>query len=202
MTFEGKSKNQGFRTTINNISDILDPNQGTIIAIASYNGNTVDRGVCGYRSDNYYKNELSILYNETWFRGDIYSSGVSLGWTNPINNTPSIRSSRFIRTDNVIWKKVTISSFYNSNTDNENINPQVSSSAGDLSNFGNKSFSIGEIYDVHFYKGSIAEVIVLNTAASDAERLKVESYLAIKHGVTLGTIANPASYTSSTGSEI
>jgi hypothetical protein len=201
LGFGGKTSNQGFRAIVDNVTDILDPDQGTIIAIASYKGGGDNRGVSGYRSTNFYKNELSILYNETWFRGDINSSGVSLNWTTPINPIPSIRSMRFLRTVSGGLKKIALNSFLNSNKDNEDID-NVTAAAGDLSNNGKKSFSVGEIFDVHFYEGSIAEVIALNRVASSADRIRAESYLAIKYGTTLGTTTNPISYTSSTGQDV
>ncbi|MEO5684962.1 MAG: T9SS type A sorting domain-containing protein [Chitinophagaceae bacterium] len=47
--------------------------------------------------------------------------------------------------------------------------------------------------------GSIAEVLMFNTALSPADRNKVESYLALKYGFTLGTAGTPLSYTASDG---
>jgi hypothetical protein len=39
---------------------------------------------------------------------------------------------------------------------------------------------------VHFYNGTIAEIIIYNRVLTEAERQKVESYLAVKYGITLG----------------
>ena len=39
---------------------------------------------------------------------------------------------------------------------------------------------------VHFYSGTIAEIIIYNRVLTEAERQKVESYLAVKYGITLG----------------
>ena len=47
-------------------------------------------------------------------------------------------------------------------------------------------------------KGDIAEIIVYSSNNA-AGRNKVESYLALKYGLTLGSIAQPVNYTSSTG---
>ena len=47
--------------------------------------------------------------------------------------------------------------------------------------------------------GDIAEIIVYN-ADNTAGRNRVESYLALKYGLTLGTAATPVNYTSSAGS--
>jgi len=47
--------------------------------------------------------------------------------------------------------------------------------------------------------GDIAEIVVYSAANSASLRNKVESYLAIKYGITLGTATTPVSYTSSAG---
>jgi len=49
------------------------------------------------------------------------------------------------------------------------------------------------------WQGNIAEVIIFNTALTDAERNQVESYLALKYGFTLGNTTTPISYTASDG---
>ena len=49
------------------------------------------------------------------------------------------------------------------------------------------------------WAGSIGEIILFNTGLSDADRNKVESYLALKYGFTLGTTAGPFNYTASDG---
>jgi hypothetical protein len=50
------------------------------------------------------------------------------------------------------------------------------------------------------WAGSIGEVILFNTALSDANRQQVESYLALKYGFTLGSVTNTINYTASDGS--
>ena len=50
-----------------------------------------------------------------------------------------------------------------------------------------------------FWSGAIAEVIMFPTALSSADRNKVESYLALKYGFTLGNITTPTNYTASDG---
>jgi len=47
--------------------------------------------------------------------------------------------------------------------------------------------------------GDIAEIILYSAANSTALRNQVESYLALKYGITLGTSTTPISYTSSAG---
>ena len=47
--------------------------------------------------------------------------------------------------------------------------------------------------------GDIAEIVLYSAANSTTLRNKVESYLALKYGITLGTATTPVSYTSSAG---
>jgi hypothetical protein len=47
------------------------------------------------------------------------------------------------------------------------------------------------------WSGSIAEIIVFDSALSDPKRQQVEAYLALKYGFTLGAPANPINYVSS-----
>ena len=49
------------------------------------------------------------------------------------------------------------------------------------------------------WTGSIGEIILFNSALSDADRNKVESYLALKYGFTLGSNAGAFNYTASDG---
>ena len=51
-----------------------------------------------------------------------------------------------------------------------------------------------------YWQGNIAEVIMFNTALSDAERNQVESYLALKYGLTLGAPGSAINYVASDGS--
>lgn len=53
--------------------------------------------------------------------------------------------------------------------------------------------------DGRYFDGTIVEVIVYDDDISDADKLKVESYLALKYGITLGTTASTIDYTSSNG---
>lgn len=52
------------------------------------------------------------------------------------------------------------------------------------------------------WSGSIAEVILFSTALSDAQRIQVESYLALKYGFTLGVPSNLIDYTASDGTTV
>lgn len=63
-----------------------------------------------------------------------------------------------------------------------------------------KELTIGSMQlDNNYFNGEIAEVIAYDQDMSAADRSKVESYLAIKYGVTLGNISNPVNYVSSNG---
>ena len=50
-----------------------------------------------------------------------------------------------------------------------------------------------------WWSGSIAEIILFNTALSNATRSQVEAYLALKYGFTLGTTTSPVNYVASDG---
>jgi Secretion system C-terminal sorting domain len=50
-----------------------------------------------------------------------------------------------------------------------------------------------------YWQGNMAEVIIFNTDLGIGDRNRVESYLALKYGFTLGTTATPVSYTASDG---
>ncbi len=52
------------------------------------------------------------------------------------------------------------------------------------------------------WEGNIAEVIMFPSGLNDANRLQVESYLALKYGFTLGTTANTINYTASDGTTV
>ena len=52
------------------------------------------------------------------------------------------------------------------------------------------------------WSGSIGEVIMFDAALSDADRTKVESYLALKYGFTLGSTTNLINYTASDGTTV
>lgn len=51
----------------------------------------------------------------------------------------------------------------------------------------NKPMYIGSTGGANYYNGSIGEVIIYKTALSAAERIRVESYLALKYGATLSS---------------
>jgi len=67
----------------------------------------------------------------------------------------------------------------------------------------NGNFRLGTSGTTGTFNGSIAEVIYLldNTVTAATEN-KIESYLALKYGTTLGTIANRVNYTASDGTTI
>ncbi len=58
-----------------------------------------------------------------------------------------------------------------------------------------------EFFDAS-YKGDILEVITYDARNSDADRRKIESYLAIKYGITLGTNGTSLDYVDSNGTNI
>ncbi len=70
----------------------------------------------------------------------------------------------------------------------------------------NQDFSIGTFVDAGTnsggFNGKIPEVIYYPWALTTTERQRVESYLAIKYGITLGTSGSPVSYLASDGTTI
>lgn len=114
-----------------------------------------------------------------------------------MNARPSIRISQFVNKDIIGNRKVIFKAHSNSII-NGNIDIPHLPVYGDFSNSGsNKMFGIGEIPNLHFFNGSIAEVIVYEKDVSVSERLRMESYVAIKYGITLGSPTTPINYTSS-----
>ncbi|CAA7197055.1 lectin-like domain-containing protein [Chryseobacterium potabilaquae] len=53
-----------------------------------------------------------------------------------------------------------------------------------------------------FYAGDMGEYIVYNRVISDIERQRIDSYLAIRYGVTLGTINTPINYLAADGTTV
>lgn len=62
------------------------------------------------------------------------------------------------------------------------------------------SYYLGGYYNGRSYNGNIAEVIAFKGIASNPER--IESYLAIKYGITLGDVINPVDYQDASGTII
>lgn len=60
----------------------------------------------------------------------------------------------------------------------------------------------GNVNTGEFMNGGDAEWLIFNYMMSNAQRLEVETYLAIKYGTTLGTTALPSNYLSSAGTII
>lgn len=209
LKFNGTTANQGFRATISNVKDVIGEDMGTMLVIASYNGNGAnDQGVCGFRNQKSGKdNEFSILNNEAWIHPQIVTYplssgggnyvGTAINWTNNINTKPSIRASQFLNKDDIGNRKVIFKAYTNS-LENDIVNIPHLAAQGNFSNIGTyKMFGIGEIPNLHFFNGSIAEVIVYEKDVSTSERLRMESYVAIKYGITLGSPTTPINYTSS-----
>jgi hypothetical protein len=69
----------------------------------------------------------------------------------------------------------------------------TSTTMTDIPQIGDRSTSDGKM------NGDIAEIVVYSAANSTTLRNKVESYLALKYGITLGNATSPISYTSSAG---
>ncbi len=51
----------------------------------------------------------------------------------------------------------------------------------------------------HYFQGSLPEIIYYSSVLNSTERLRVESYLALKYGTTLGTSSNTVSYQATDG---
>ena len=185
------------------MTDILHRNKATIISISSYTGNSSDndgRGVFGYRSDNFYKNELSILSKSSWYRGEL-TNGTSINWTNNINNLPSLRTFQFKRVKKFGGGDVFLKT-YNNLTLDSSLSFYVTSGSGRFADTGNKMFGIGEIPNAHYYQGFIGEAIVFASALNDEELNRVHSNLSIKYGQPLRSVSNTVNYKASNGANI
>lgn len=77
------------------------------------------------------------------------------------------------------------------------------SDSGSFTNVTNSQYWIGrsEGWDGSL-DGRVAEIITLDTRATDAQRSNIQSYLAIKYGITLGVNGTSINYTNSDGNTI
>lgn len=71
-------------------------------------------------------------------------------------------------------------------------------------NTNNTSATIGDLNGglLEAWSGNIAEIIMFPSAVSATDRNKVESYLALKYGTTLGNTTAPQNYTASDGATV
>ncbi|MGL2988032.1 beta strand repeat-containing protein, partial [Flavobacterium sp. RSSA_27] len=60
----------------------------------------------------------------------------------------------------------------------------------------------GAVNGWHAFNGQLAEVVLFPTSLSITDKIKVESYLAIKYGISLGNNTTSVAYTSSAGTTI
>ena len=80
---------------------------------------------------------------------------------------------------------------------------EVSRSDVNVNTFFPESYTVGSINtNINYFDGQIPEVIIYNYELTPTDRNKVESYLAIKYGITLGSTISPIDYTSSDGTVI
>ncbi|AJR04724.1 hypothetical protein [Siansivirga zeaxanthinifaciens] len=66
----------------------------------------------------------------------------------------------------------------------------------------NRSFKIGGRTNKDFAAVDIAEILVFPTTLSSADRNKIQSYLALKYGISLGDNTSAVAYTSSNGTTL
>jgi hypothetical protein len=174
LTFNGSITTDNFQVSFPAVTDILSVNEGSIIVVGTYPGSG-GLGACGYfGSPGANNDEFSSQCIGTWYRG----SNVTGTWTaatTPMNNTPSIHTSKFIRSGST----TNISTFYNSYSNGTNTN-----STG-FSTIGPHEYGVGVIPYAHDFGGSITEAITTSNNLTLSERTRIESYLAIKYGVTL-----------------
>ena len=89
-------------------------------------------------------------------------------------------------------------------TDLYNLGVEIdNNTANSYTEVDNTGFTVGAEYTGLFdFDGKVAEVISYSARNSDADKNKIESYLAIKYGITLGTTASTVNYSSSAGTTI
>ncbi|WP_107039633.1 T9SS type A sorting domain-containing protein [Brumimicrobium mesophilum] len=216
----------GFISDVSGASEVFGTNgEGTLISIASSTALT-NKGICGYTLDNYLlglvpngSESFNHSMNNTYFE----SSGLlgllggfsSIQWPNTVNSTPSIQLSQYIYADAAIsilgevnlFQGLNLTTAQNGASTNGltpqllNAGPLVNSVLDILSILGshNTAFGIGEIPFRSQFQGHIGEVITFNKRITSEERNRVDSYLAIKYGVTLPPSVD---YHSSNGTEI
>ncbi|MCB9364535.1 MAG: T9SS type A sorting domain-containing protein [Flavobacteriales bacterium] len=193
LTFNGSITTDNFQVSFPAVTDILSVNEGSIIVVGTYPGSG-GLGACGYfGSPGVNNDEFSSQCIGTWYRG----SNVTGTWTaatTPMNNTPSIHTSKFIRSGST----TNISTFYNSYSNGTNSN-----SAG-FSTVSPHEYGIGVIPHAHDFEGSITEAITTSNNLTLSERTRIESYLAVKYGITLDNTGGgtQGDYTATDGSII
>ena len=202
LSFEENNANDHFRAEISEIKSILDKNEGTIMAVANHTGNG-NGGVTGYFNSTSRFEEFSIQSKSVYFR----SHPNPVNWYNIgeahhlINKTPLISIAEF-DSDNKSLKAY--SNAILSASDDFRTGPLVGRLSNEAPTFSpfQRQFSIGRIPTGADFSGSIAEVIYFGKVLGDAERLRTESYLAIKYSQTLGSISNTVNYKASNGADI
>ncbi|RFC53262.1 T9SS type A sorting domain-containing protein [Brumimicrobium aurantiacum] len=196
FNFDGSG---GFTRSVNHAQEIFGNYEGTMIVIARTETSN-NSGLCGYYADIRTSGREYVAFTKE--NSYYYSSGT-------LNNPPSGATSYFTGNYNSLGSKPDIRTIQFKTTKTGNNYGTIgdifgiagwngyygsgNGTGGRLLNIGQISssynydgnFSIGEITDNAKFEGSIAEVITFSKFLSKYERNKVESYLAIKYGVTL-----------------
>ena len=139
----------------------------------------------------------------------ILGSGIGSGFNYEINNLNrqlvEVRASTDILTgtatlDDGLPKLIAVSRD-GANNYNAYLYGAADGTGSNAFSYASGNMYLGSVNNVYFFDGKMAEVIVYNSVLSAADRNKVESYLAIKYGMTLDqTVAT--NYVSSDGTVI
>jgi pimeloyl-ACP methyl ester carboxylesterase len=132
-------------------------------------------------------------------------NGGIMGWTAG-NGTNAIITTGGANEANkpIVWtfSKDNISNTGSGNKQDIRKNGLVVATGTGTSTFtgNNSNLNIGVSTQPSTFNGSVAEIVyLLDSTVTAASQNKIESYLAIKYGTTLGSAGTPVSYTSSNG---
>ena len=143
--------------------------------------------------------ENSVLNRMTWET----NSAANLRFDFPNYTTGQISSNTIVYPSSYIG-----SAFTNNISDSLNVNGILEAKSNisglflDTTLFGKLQIGANVGNGTYSYTGDIAEIIYYNRHLTFTERRKVETYLAIKYGITLGNNSNLISYTNSSNAVI
>jgi uncharacterized repeat protein (TIGR01451 family) len=161
----------GSQNLVNTATTGLTGGDKSILSVAI--ANVLPSGTTGIIGSGGTLNEVDYGYEGG--KLNVYENLSNNAVATTANATGSVLLSTAIEDNNTF-------SFFNNGTANGTASTNSSPSTYRLT-IGSHNANGG---DKNFFNGQIAEVIVFDRAISAAERANVESYLAIKYGVTLG----------------
>ncbi|MGG9960018.1 T9SS type A sorting domain-containing protein [Ferruginibacter sp. SUN106] len=172
--------------------------QGRTTFVVSSSANTTDQGnMMSYGRDNGTATSAFVLENvDKLVSGLTFGTNVNTANVFNVANQPVLSVAKYQNTS------ITASN-NNSQYANGYLRGTTTQSGTGVEINDNQDYFIGTLVDnggsIDYLEGNIAEVINYPWDLSNTERNKVESYLAIKYGITLGNTSNLVNYTNSAG---